>query len=150
VKIFFSPRRPDRLWGPLNLPRGKSGRGMKLTTHLQLVPRSRKCGCIHPLPHASSGVRGKKGKVFPVLNGFRMYRSLFFLISARAAGEWSDSLPGRFTPGGRAPDTHFRGGWVDPEPVSTIWRKRKFLTLPGLELRTLSHPARSKSLYRLR
>jgi hypothetical protein len=27
---------------------------MKLTTHLQLVPRSKKCGSIHPLPHVSS------------------------------------------------------------------------------------------------
>jgi hypothetical protein len=29
-------------------------RGMKLTIHLQLVPRSRKCGSIHPLPHTPS------------------------------------------------------------------------------------------------
>jgi hypothetical protein len=29
-------------------------RGVKLTTHLQLVPRSRKCDSIHPLPHTSS------------------------------------------------------------------------------------------------
>jgi hypothetical protein len=28
--------------------------------------------------------------------------------------------------------------------------KRKFLTLPGLELRPLSHPARNQSLFRLR
>jgi hypothetical protein len=28
--------------------------------------------------------------------------------------------------------------------------KRKFLTLPGLELRPLSRPARSQTLYRLR
>jgi hypothetical protein len=28
--------------------------GMKLTTHLQLVLRSRKRGSIHPLPHTSS------------------------------------------------------------------------------------------------
>jgi hypothetical protein len=34
--------------------RGKSSRGVKLTTHLQLVPRSRKCGSIHPLPHTPS------------------------------------------------------------------------------------------------
>jgi hypothetical protein len=27
---------------------------VKLTTHLHLVPRSRKCGCIHPLPHKPS------------------------------------------------------------------------------------------------
>jgi hypothetical protein len=32
----------------------KRGRGVKLTTHLHLVPRSRKRGSIHPLPHTSS------------------------------------------------------------------------------------------------
>jgi hypothetical protein len=28
--------------------------GVKLTTHLQLMSRSRKCGSIHPLPHTPS------------------------------------------------------------------------------------------------
>jgi hypothetical protein len=28
--------------------------GVKLTTHFQLVPRSRKCGSIHPLSHTPS------------------------------------------------------------------------------------------------
>jgi hypothetical protein len=60
LRVFSSPRRPDRLWGPPSLlsnvyrepfPRGLSGGGAKLTTHLQLVPRSRKCGSIHPVPH---------------------------------------------------------------------------------------------------
>jgi hypothetical protein len=39
-RIFISPCRSDRL--------------VKLTTHIQLVPRSRKCGSIHPLPHTPS------------------------------------------------------------------------------------------------
>jgi hypothetical protein len=30
------------------------GCGMKLTTHLKLVLRSRKCGSIHPLSHTPS------------------------------------------------------------------------------------------------
>jgi hypothetical protein len=66
-RIFSSLNRPDRLWGPPNflsngyrwlILRGKawSGRGVKLTTHLQLVPRSRKCGSIHPLPIRLHGV----------------------------------------------------------------------------------------------
>jgi hypothetical protein len=36
------------------------------------------------------------------------------LTSALTGGEWSDSRPGRFTPGERAPGTHWIGGWVDP------------------------------------
>jgi hypothetical protein len=36
-----------------------------------------------------------------------------FLTSALAGVEWSASLPGRFTPGGRAPGIHWIAGWVD-------------------------------------
>jgi hypothetical protein len=61
IKNFF-PRRPDRLWALPNLLsneyrgllRRYSGRGVKLTTHLQLVPRSRRCGSIRPLSHTPS------------------------------------------------------------------------------------------------
>jgi hypothetical protein len=60
-RIFSSPRRRERFWGPPSLlsigyrgpsPRRYSGRVMKLTTHLQIVPRSRKCGSVHPPPYA--------------------------------------------------------------------------------------------------
>jgi hypothetical protein len=37
-----------------------------------------------------------------------------FLISALVGREWSPSLPDRFTPGERAPGTHWIGGWVGP------------------------------------
>jgi hypothetical protein len=57
-RIFSIPQRPDRFWGsPSLLSNGyrvQSGRGVKQTTHLQLVPRSRKHGSIHPLRHTPS------------------------------------------------------------------------------------------------
>jgi hypothetical protein len=67
-----------------------------------------------------------------------------FLTSALAGGEWSASLPGRFTPG-----THWVGGWVVPTAGLDGMEKRKFLTLTGLELRPVGRPARSQSVYRL-
>jgi hypothetical protein len=53
-------------------------------------------------------------------------------------GEWSAPRPGRFTHG-----THWIGGWVGPRAGLDDLKKRKFLTLPGLELRPLGRPARS-------
>jgi hypothetical protein len=73
-----------------------------------------------------------------------------FLTSAIGGGEWSASRPGRFTPGERDPGTHRIGGWVEPRVGMDDVEKRKFLTLPRLELRPLGRPARSQSLYRLR
>jgi hypothetical protein len=60
------------------------------------------------------------------------------------------SRPGRFTPGEIDSDTDWVGGWVDPRAGLDDVEKRKFSTLPGLELRPLCRPARSQSLYRLR
>jgi hypothetical protein len=73
-----------------------------------------------------------------------------FLTSALLGGEWSASRPGRFTPRERAPGTHWIGGWVCPRASLANVEKRKFFTLPGLELRPLGCPARRQSLYRLR
>jgi hypothetical protein len=73
----------------------------------------------------------------------------WFLTSALVGGEWSASRPCRFTPGKRVPDTHWLGGCVDPRVGLDDLEKRKFLTLPGLKLRSLGRPARSQSLYRL-
>jgi hypothetical protein len=72
-----------------------------------------------------------------------------FVTSALAGSEWSASRPCRFTPEERAPGTHCLGGWVDPRAGLDDLEKRKFLTLLGLELRPLGHPAHSQLLYRL-
>jgi hypothetical protein len=57
-RIFSSPRHPERPGSPLSLLsngyRGYSGRGVELITRLQLVPRLRKYGSIHPFPHTPS------------------------------------------------------------------------------------------------
>jgi hypothetical protein len=50
----------------------------------------------------------------------------------------------------RAPGTHWTWGWVGPRAGLDEVEKRKFLNLPGLELRLRGRPARSQSLYRLR
>jgi hypothetical protein len=47
------------------------------------------------------------------------------------------------------PGTHWIGGWVDLRAGLDDVEKRKFLTLPGLELQRLDRPARSQPLYRL-
>jgi hypothetical protein len=61
------------------------------------------------------------------------------------------SRPGRFTPGEITPlGTHWIEGWVGPSIDLDDVEKRKILLLPGFELRPLSQPARSQSLYRLR
>jgi hypothetical protein len=53
-------------------------------------------------------------------------------------------------PGERAPGTNWIGGWVGPRTGLDDVERRKLLPLPGLELRTLCHPVRMQSLYRLR
>jgi hypothetical protein len=58
-----------------------------------------------------------------------------FSTSALAGGKWSDSRPDNFTPGERAPGTHWTGGWVKPRAGLDALEKRKFLALLGLEPR---------------
>jgi hypothetical protein len=75
-----------------------------------------------------------KGKVVPVLNeaprhedllGEWRYNSKHSLTSALDGGEWSTSLPGRFTPRERAPGTHWIEGWVGFIAVLDAAVKRK-------------------------
>jgi hypothetical protein len=69
------------------------------------------------------------------------------LNSAIVGGEWSASSPNCFTPAEISPGTKLVEDWVDPRGGLDDVEKRKFLTLPGLELRSLVSPARSQSLY---
>jgi hypothetical protein len=64
-----------------------------------------------------------------------VYIHIFYL--ALAGGEWSASRPCRFTPGERAPGTHWIGGWVDPRAGLEDEENRIFLPLPGLGPRPL-------------
>jgi hypothetical protein len=57
--------------------------------------------------------------------------------------------PRPFYPREKSPGAHWTGGWVDPRAGLDDVEKRKFLTLPELELRPLDRPARNQSLYRL-
>jgi len=70
-EFFPSPSSPDQLWGPPSLQTNGyqglfswewSGRGVKLTTLLLLVTRSRMRGAIRPLPSLPSW-RGDQFKV---------------------------------------------------------------------------------------
>jgi hypothetical protein len=66
------------------------------------------------------------------------------LTSTLVGNEWSASRPGYFTP-----RTLRIGGCMGPRADLVYVEKRKFLTLPGLELRPLCRSASSQSLYRL-
>jgi hypothetical protein len=77
-------------------------------------------------------------------------QSHIFLTSTLAGGEKSVSRPCRFNPKEKAPGTHWIGGWLDPRAGLDDVEKRKFLTLPKLELRPLGRAACRQSPYRLR
>jgi hypothetical protein len=70
-----------------------------------------------------------------------MYRSIFLDLGT----SWMFVVS--FTPPPLYPGTHWIGGWVGPRTGLEHVEKRKFLTLPGLELRSLRRPARSYLLY---
>jgi hypothetical protein len=50
------------------------------------------------------------------------------LTSALDGGEWSASRPGHFTPRGKAPFTHWIGGWVGCTAILDAVVKRKILS----------------------
>jgi hypothetical protein len=73
-----------------------------------------------------------------------------FLISALVGCEWLASHSGRFTLVEKAPGTRWIGGWVGPRAVLEDVKKRKLLTLSGVEPRILVRPGSRQSLHRLR
>jgi hypothetical protein len=64
-----------------------------------------------------------------------------FLTSALVRSEWSALWPGVFTPGKRAHCILKLGGWVGRRAGLVDTEKWQFLTLPGLKLLHLGHPA---------
>jgi hypothetical protein len=91
---------------------------------------------------------GEKGKPPWTRMWEWMYRSTFFDLGT----SWRlviSFTPRPLYPRGESPVTHRGGGWVGPRTGLDDMEKRKFLPLPGLELRLLGRPTRSQSLYRL-
>jgi hypothetical protein len=80
-------------------------------------------------------MKKSKGKVVPVKHyamktfGLVDAYTHVFLTSA-LVGEWSVSRPGRFTPGERAPGTHWIGGWVGPRANLDYMEKWKYMPSP--------------------
>lgn len=71
-----------------------------------------------------------KSKVVLVVKHYAMGSAgiaLPFLTSAPDGGERSVSCPGHCTPGERACDAHWIGGWVGPRISLDIMEKRKIL-----------------------
>jgi len=73
---------------------------MKRKLHLTMKKKKRSIHCL-TTHHAMKTYWGAQAE-------------LHSLTSALYGGEWSASLPSRFTPADRAPGTHWSGGWVGP------------------------------------
>jgi hypothetical protein len=71
-----------------------------------------------------------------------------FLTSVLDGGEWSTSIPGRFTPGERALGTHWIEGWMGPRAGVEAMEKRK-ISCPCQESKP-GRSVRSSWLHRLR
>jgi hypothetical protein len=64
----------------------------------------------------------------------RVDMKIHILFYLGGQGDRSASRPGRFTPGEKDLCTHWIGGWLGPRAGLDAVEKRKFVTLPGLEL----------------
>jgi len=89
------------------------------------------------------GVKGKKGKVGPVLLSTEYHAMKAYwgsgsivprILDLGTRWEWLDSCSGRFTPRERAPSTHWIGACLGPGAVLDAVAKRNIPSpLPGLE-----------------
>jgi hypothetical protein len=93
------------------------------------------------------GATGINQPTMKAYGGMDVYIHIF-LTPTLVGGEWSASRSGLFTHG--VPVTLWIGGLVGLRTGTDDVEKRKFLILPGLELRPLGRPSRRQSLYRLR
>jgi hypothetical protein len=74
---------------------------------------NRRFGGTYRLHHQGRKIRERGTSVSRWLQAYPEDGGIF-LTSALVGGQWPASRPCRFTPGERAPGTHFIGGWVDP------------------------------------
>jgi hypothetical protein len=72
--------------------------------------------CAQLIKHCAMKTKGVNGGITPP-----------FLTSTLDGGELSAPLPGLFTPGERAPNTHWIGGEVGPRAGLDTMEKRKIL-----------------------
>jgi hypothetical protein len=90
-EYFSSPPHRDRLWGPPSLlSNGYQGLlpwGVKLTTHLYLVPKSRMRGAITPLPNTPSR-RGARLKNTGITLPYKRSHGLSVAISHQTICPW--------------------------------------------------------------
>jgi hypothetical protein len=119
-EFFTSPLRPDQIWDPPSLLSngyqglftwGSSGREVKLTTHLYLLPRSRMCGAITLMPQYAFKTRCSdkraQGQLYLLtcsnldttstwnafLYDMRVYSKVFGLAAWSENCKWYSSLP---------------------------------------------------------
>jgi hypothetical protein len=146
IRAIFcsSPRRPNRIWvHPASYPMvtgcslpggggGLIGRGQKLTTHLQRVPRSRIIGSIHPLLHTSSWLSASVVKYrdnllsarlsqFCVITGVFLFHNYSFILRMFHCRVNSISYKSK-----RTNYILLNAGWYNCLPALKLFRRQKF------------------------
>jgi hypothetical protein len=84
-------------------------------------PEYKRVDCLGSVGSISQPYRPPR----PVIVCEDVWGSRSILASVLDGSEWSASSPGRFTPGGRTPSTHWIGGWVCPRADLNDMEKRR-------------------------